>query len=119
MTRWQRKTPSICGQSRDAERSNSINTDDPISFVANNTQENSIYTSATTVETIIEKYGLQTKLERLSASPQMGTFQLFEHLGNGDFSECPLSLRFLALLLCRTNSPKSSLAGVRPLSMHR
>lgn len=57
--------------------------------MGNNTQENSIYSSEETVETIMEKYGLQTKLQRLSASPQMGTFQLFEHLGNGDFSEHP------------------------------
>ena len=59
------------------------------SFVANDTQMNSVYASQITVETIIAKYGLQTKLERLSGSPQMGTFQLFEPLGNGDFSKCP------------------------------
>ena len=72
------------------------------SFVANDTQMNSIYASEKTVETIIAKYGLQTKLERLSGSPQMGTFQLFEPLGNGDFSKCP-HCNFTTYVMFRSN----------------
>jgi hypothetical protein len=88
--RW-RKIPSTCGQSNDSETRNSTTSKltTVSSFVANNTQENSIYASEKTVETIIESYGLQTRHQRLSGSPQMGTFQLFEPLGDGDFSECP------------------------------
>jgi hypothetical protein len=77
--------------------------DRPTSFVASDTQMNSIYASQKTVETIIAKYGLQTKLERLSASPQMGTFQLFESLGNGDFSKCP-HCNSTKYVQCKSNS---------------
>jgi hypothetical protein len=55
------------------------------SFVASNTQENSIYASQETIECILSKYGLQTVLGRLSSCPQMATYQFIRPIGNGDF----------------------------------
>jgi urate oxidase len=62
MTRRQREIPSICGKSEDLTHNYPTIADNTTSFVANDTQKNSIYASEKTVETIIEKYGLQTKL---------------------------------------------------------
>jgi hypothetical protein len=57
------------------------------SFVASNTQENSIYASQDTIECILNKYGLQSVIGRLSACPQMATYQVIRPVGNGDFSK--------------------------------
>jgi hypothetical protein len=57
------------------------------SFVASNTQENSIYASKETIECILNKNGLETILGRLGACPQMVTHQVIRPIGNGDFSK--------------------------------